>query len=113
MTPAAYDRLERLSAALAEGLAREAARAKVAVQVNRVGSMLTVFFSDKPVFDAASARAASTRRFGAFFHALLEGGVYLPPSQFEAAFLSTAHTEDDVEATLRAAAGAFAAAARA
>jgi glutamate-1-semialdehyde 2,1-aminomutase len=112
MTPAAYERLERLSAALAEGLAREAARAKVPVQVNRVGSMLTVFFSEKPVFDAASARAASTRRFGAFFHALLDAGVYLPPSQFEAAFLSTAHTEDDVEATLRAAAGAFAAAAR-
>jgi glutamate-1-semialdehyde 2,1-aminomutase len=112
MTAAAYERLERLSAALAEGLAREAARAKVPVQVNRVGSMLTVFFSEKPVFDAASARAASTRRFGAFFHALLDAGVYLPPSQFEAAFLSTAHTEDDVEATLRAAAGAFAAAAR-
>jgi glutamate-1-semialdehyde 2,1-aminomutase len=112
MTAAAYERLERLSAALAEGLAREAARAKVPVQVNRVGSMLTVFFSEKPVFDAASARAASTRRFSAFFHALLDAGVYLPPSQFEAAFLSTAHTEDDVEATLRAAAGAFAAAAR-
>jgi glutamate-1-semialdehyde 2,1-aminomutase len=112
MTPAAYERLERLAARLAEGLAREAAQAKVPVQVNRVGSMLTVFFSEKPVFDAASARGASTKRFGAFFHALLEGGVYFPPSQFEAAFLSTAHTDDDVEATLRAAAGAFAVAAR-
>jgi glutamate-1-semialdehyde 2,1-aminomutase len=112
MTPAAYEKLERTSAKLAEGLVRAAAEAKVPVQVNRVGSMLTVFFSERPVFDAASARAASTKRFAAFFHALLEGGVYLPPSQFEAAFLSTAHTDDDVEATLRAAAGAFAAAAR-
>jgi glutamate-1-semialdehyde 2,1-aminomutase len=112
MTPAAYDKLEKVSAKLADGLARAAAEAKVPVQVNRVGSMLTVFFSDKPVFDAASARAASTKRFGAFFHALLEGGVYFPPSQFEAAFLSTAHTDDDVEATLRAARAAFAAAAR-
>jgi glutamate-1-semialdehyde 2,1-aminomutase len=112
MTPAAYEKLERLSARLADGLARAAAEAKVPVQVNRVGSMLTVFFSDRPVFDAASARAASTKRFGAFFHALLENGAYFPPSQFEAAFLSTAHTEDDVDATIRAAQVAFAAAAK-
>jgi len=112
LTPAAYEKLERLSARLAEGLARAAAEAKVPVQVNRVGSMLTVFFSERPVFDAASARACSTKRFGAFFHALLENGVYFPPSQFEAAFLSTAHTEDDVEATLRAARVGFAAAAK-
>jgi glutamate-1-semialdehyde 2,1-aminomutase len=112
MTPAAYEKLERLSATLADGLAAAAAEAKVPVQVNRVGSMLTVFFAEKPVFDAASARAASTKRFGAFFHALLENGVYFPPSQFEAAFLSTAHTEDDLEATLRAARVAFAAAAK-
>ncbi len=113
MTSAAYEKLERTSAALADGLAKAAAEAKVPVQVNRVGSMLTVFFSEKPVFDAASARACSTKRFAAFFHALLEAGVYFPPSQFEAAFLSTAHTEDDVERTLRAAKAAFAAAAKA
>jgi glutamate-1-semialdehyde 2,1-aminomutase len=113
MTPAAYERLERLSASLADGLARAAAEAKVPVQVNRVGSMLTVFFSERPVFDAESARGADKKRFGAFFHALLENGVYFPPSQFEAAFLSTAHTEDDLEATLRAAKAAFAAAAKA
>jgi glutamate-1-semialdehyde 2,1-aminomutase len=112
MTPAAYEKLEKLSSRLAEGLARAAAAAGVPVQVNRVGSMLTVFFSDRPVFDAASARAASTKRFGAFFHALLENGVYFPPSQFEAAFLSTAHTDADVDATLRAAEIAFAAAAK-
>jgi glutamate-1-semialdehyde 2,1-aminomutase len=112
MTPAAYEKIDRTAAALADGLAQAAAEAKVPVQVNRVGSMLTVFFSEKPVFDAASARACSTRRFGAFFHALLENGVYFPPSQFEAAFLSTAHTPDDVDATLRAARVAFAAAAK-
>src|SRR6266545_2109079 len=112
MTPAAYEKLERLSAQLADGLAQAAAEAKVPVQVNRVGSMLTVFFSERPVFDAAGARAASTKRFGAFFHALLESGVYFPPSQFEAAFLSTAHTEDDVDATIGAAKAAFVAAAK-
>jgi glutamate-1-semialdehyde 2,1-aminomutase len=112
MTQAAYEKLERLGAALADGLVEAARAAQVPVQVNRVGSMLTVFFSEKPVFDAASARACSTKRFGAFFHALLEHGVYFPPSQFEAAFLSTAHTEDDLEATLRAAAAGFAAAAK-
>ncbi|BDG03497.1 glutamate-1-semialdehyde 2,1-aminomutase [Anaeromyxobacter oryzae] len=112
MTPAAYEKLERTSAALAEGLARAAAAEKVPVQVNRVGSMLTVFFSEKPVFDAASARACNTKRFAAWYHALLEGGVYFPPSQFEAAFLSTAHTDTDVEHTLAAARTAFAAAAK-
>jgi glutamate-1-semialdehyde 2,1-aminomutase len=113
MTPAAYEKLDRTAAALADGLARAAADANVPVQVNRVGSMLTVFFSERPVFDAASARACSTKRFGVFFHALLDGGVYFPPSQFEAAFLSTAHTQDDVDLTLRAARVAFAAAAKA
>jgi glutamate-1-semialdehyde 2,1-aminomutase len=112
MTDAGYRKLEALSAQLADGLAAEAARAKVPVQVNRVGSMLTVFFSDQPVFDAASARRCNTKRFGAFFHAMLEGGAYLPPSQFEAAFLSTAHTEEDVAHTLGAAREAFAAAAK-
>ena len=112
MTPAAYEKLETISARLADGLAKAAAAAKVPVQVNRVGSMLTVFFSEKPVFDAASARACSTKRFAAFHHALLEGGVYFPPSQFEAAFLSTAHTQDDADLTLRAARAAFAAAAK-
>ena len=112
MTPAAYEKLERTSAALAEGLAERAPAAKVPVQVNRVGSMLTVFFSEKPVYDAESARACDKARFGRFFHALLENGVYFPPSQFEAAFLSTAHSGEDVEATLRAAEKAFAAAAK-
>ena len=75
--------------------------------------MFTVFFSPDPVFDAKSARACDTRRFGRFFHSMLEGGVYLPPSQFESAFVSLAHSDDDVEQTLAAAAKAFAEAARA
>jgi glutamate-1-semialdehyde 2,1-aminomutase len=112
MTPAAYERLEAMGAKLQAGLAEAAKSAGVPVQVNRVGSMLTVFFSANPVFDAASARGANAKRFGAFFHALLEGGIYFPPSQFEAAFLSTAHTDEDLEKTIRVARDAFAVAAR-
>jgi len=106
---AGYARLEALSAGLAEGLAAEAKKAGVAVQVNRVGSMITVFFSGEPVFDAQSARRSDTKAFGRFFHAMLEGGVYLPPSQFEAAFLSVAHTDEDIERTIAASGPAFAA----
>jgi glutamate-1-semialdehyde 2,1-aminomutase len=85
----------------------------VPVQVNRVGSMFTVFFSPNPVVDAGSARACDTKKFGRFFHAMLEGGVYLPPSQFESAFVSVAHSDDDVDRTLEAAGRAFAESARA
>jgi len=112
MDAEAYQLLEVRGAALAAGLAAEAAAAKVPVQVNRVGSMLTVFFSSTPVFDAASARKASARRFGAFFHTLLLNGIYFPPSQFEAAFLSTAHSEADLDQTLRAARAGFGAASK-
>jgi glutamate-1-semialdehyde 2,1-aminomutase len=112
MPPAAYALLEARGAALAEGLRAAAAEARVPIQLNRVGSMLTVFFTGEPVTDARSARLASTRRFGAFFHTLLENGVYFPPSQFEAAFLSTAHGEAELALTLRAASLAFAAAAK-
>jgi glutamate-1-semialdehyde 2,1-aminomutase len=112
MPPAAYELLEARAAALAAGLLAAAAEARVPVQLNRVGSMLTVFFTTTPVTDAATARLASTRRFGAFFHTLLENGVYFPPSQFESAFLSTAHSEADLALTLRAAKLAFAAAAK-
>jgi glutamate-1-semialdehyde 2,1-aminomutase len=113
LDPAAYQRLEETSDRLARGLAEQARRARVPVQVNRVGSMLTVFFSGDPVHDAASARRSDTRRFGRFFHAMLERGVYLPPSQFEAAFVSLAHGSGDVEQTIDAAGPAFAEAARA
>jgi len=69
--------------------------------------MITGFFSAEPVFDAESARKSDKRRFGRFFHAMLEAGVHLPPSQFEAAFLSVAHTDEDVAQTIEAAKGAF------
>jgi glutamate-1-semialdehyde 2,1-aminomutase len=112
MGPSQYAQLEQRSARLAAGLAEAARSAGVAVQVNRVGSMLTVFFTAEPVFDAASARKADTKRFGRFFHAMLEGGVYLPPSQFESAFVSVAHTDEDIDATIEASRRAFAEAAR-
>jgi glutamate-1-semialdehyde 2,1-aminomutase len=113
LSKGSYERLEEVSGRLAEGLAQAAKDAGAAVQVNRVGSMLTVFFSGEPVFDAASARKCDAKRFGRFFHAMLERGVYLPPSQFEAAFVSVAHTDDDIALTIAAAKEAFAEAVKA
>ena len=109
---AQYRRLEEAGAHLEKGLAEAARGAGVPVQVNRVGSMFTVFFTSEPVVDAASARKCDTKRFGRFFHAMLRGGVYLPPSQFEAAFVSVAHSDEDLELTLAAARTAFAEAAK-
>ncbi len=110
MGGAQYDRLEALGARLEAGLVAAARDAGAKVQVNRVGSMITVFFSPDPVFDAASARKADVKKFSRYFQVMLENGVYLPPSQFEAAFLSVAHTEADVDATIEAARKAFPAA---
>lgn len=107
LSPASYLKLEELSAELERGLAEEAKAAGAVVQVNRVGSMLTVFFSEGPVFDAASARKCDTKKFGRFFHAMLERGIYLPPSQFEAAFVSVAHSAEDIQTTIAAAREAF------
>jgi glutamate-1-semialdehyde 2,1-aminomutase len=113
LQPAAYEQLEAVSKRLGDGLVAAAGQAGVRVRVNRVGSMLTVFFSDRPVSDAAGARGCDTRRFARFFHSMAEAGVYFPPSQFEAAFVSLAHSEKDVDETLDAAARAFAQAAKA
>ena len=101
--------LDQLGERVAGGLAGLAQRAEVPVQVNRVGSMFTLFFSDAPVSDYASAKKSDTEQHARFFHAMLEGGVYLPPSQFEACFLSLAHMERDIEETLSIAEQAFAA----
>jgi glutamate-1-semialdehyde 2,1-aminomutase len=106
--PGVYDHLERLSARLVDGLAEAARAASVPYTANRVGSMFTGFFTDQPVTDYASAKRADTQRYARFFHALLERGVYLAPSQFEAGFVSLAHTEADIDATLKAAAEALA-----
>jgi glutamate-1-semialdehyde 2,1-aminomutase len=105
--PETYERLEATSARLEAGLAEAAASAGVQVTVNRVGSMITVFFCEGPVVDFASARRSDTKRFASFFRAMLEAGVYLPPAQFEAAFVSLAHREAEIDATVKAAREAF------
>jgi glutamate-1-semialdehyde 2,1-aminomutase len=105
--PGVYDHLEQLSARLADGLAGAAEGAGVPYVTNRVGSMLTGFCTDGPVTDYASAKRSNTRQYARFFQAMLERGVYLAPSQFEAGFVSLAHTEADIDATLNAAAAAF------
>ncbi len=105
--PGSYATLEARSARLEEGLRRAARDAGATVTVNRVGSMITVFFCPGPVTDYATAKASDTKRFGRFFHAMLERGVYLPPGQFEAAFVSLAHGEAEIDATVTAAAEAF------
>jgi glutamate-1-semialdehyde 2,1-aminomutase len=103
-----YASLERMSAELANGVALAADAAGVAVTTNRVGAMWTWFFTAGEVTDYASAAKADTQRFGAFHHAMLEAGVWLPPSQFEAAFLGTAHSEEDIRHTVEAARQALA-----
>jgi len=105
--PGTYARLEELGEKLAGGLIEEASRAGVPLTVNRVGSMLTPFFTAGPVTDYPSARKSNTAQFGRFFRALLERGVYLPPSQFETAFLSLAHSDADIDKAVRASAESF------
>jgi glutamate-1-semialdehyde 2,1-aminomutase len=103
--PGVYERLEAMGARLERGIRDAAAAAGVPVTVNRVGSMLTTFFTAGPVTDYASARTSDTARYAAYFHSMLEHGVFLAPSQFEAAFLSLAHSDADlatVEAACRA-----------
>jgi glutamate-1-semialdehyde 2,1-aminomutase len=108
LNPALYERIEATSSALESGLVRAAQSRGIAVRVQRVGSMLTVFFRREPVRSWSDASASDTRRFAAWHAALLEGGVYWPPSQFEAAFVSAAHDGDDVAKTIDVASAAFA-----
>src|SRR5579883_431798 len=103
-----YPRLEKLAAAVANGVAAVAAKAGVPVAVNRVGSMFTWFFTPERVTDFASASSSDTAAYARFHRTMLEQGVWLPPSQFEAAFVSTAHSMADVEMTIAAARRAFA-----
>ncbi len=93
--PEIYDRLEQEGAKLA-------ASAPAGVTVNRVGSMFTFFFTDQPVTDWDSAKRSDTQKFGKFWRSMLDQGVYLAPSQFEAAFLSAAHTDADIQKTIAA-----------
>jgi glutamate-1-semialdehyde 2,1-aminomutase len=103
LTPQVYAKLEETSAALAAGLERALTDRKVPGVVQRVGSMLTLFFHDGPVRSYGDARACDTARFAVWYQGLVQRGVYWPPSQFEAAFVSAAHGADDVERTIVAA----------
>ena len=102
-----YKKLEEKSAALAKGIGEAAKKAGVPLTQTRVGSILGAFFTSNPVVDWDSAKLSDTKRYGQFFHAMLEQGVYLAPSQFEATFLSTAHSGRDIDYTIKAAATAF------
>lgn len=108
--PGTYEALDAQGALLAAGLAEQAKAAGVPAQINRAGSVLTVFFTASPVRDYAAAKTSDTARFARFFSAMLDAGIYLPPSQFEAWFLSLAHTEREIARTVKAAGPAFAAA---
>jgi glutamate-1-semialdehyde 2,1-aminomutase len=103
-----YRTLDRLTKRLGDGLLAAAGKAGVPLQVNRVGSMITPFFTAYPVVDYASATKSDTARYGRFHRAMLDRGVYLPASQYEAWFLSAAHTERQVDRTIAAARDAFA-----
>lgn len=102
MTEEAYRRLEQLAARLHEGLERNAREFGVPLTINRIGSMLCPFFTEGPVVNYETARTSDLDRFRRVFAGLLEEGVYIPPSQFEGWFLSTAHTEEDIDATIEA-----------
>ena len=106
--PGTYQRLEELSTGLATGLQSIAQKAGIPITVNRVGSMLTAFFCAGPVASFANAQQADTKAYARFFHIMLERGVYLAPSQFESAFVSLAHTDEDVHRTLTMAQAALA-----
>lgn len=103
-----YAQLDKLSGELVAGVAAAAKAAGVPMTHNRVGSMFTWFFTRGPVTDWDSASKSDTEAFGRFFRNLLDSGIFLPPSQYEAAFLSTAHTEEDIKRTVAAAKAAFA-----
>ena len=101
--PGLYDDLESRAQQLEQGLQRVFAEAETPLRINRVGSMMTLFFSESEVTGWESVSASDRQGFARFFHRMLEEGVYLPPSPFEAMFVSTAHSEADVEATIEAA----------
>jgi glutamate-1-semialdehyde 2,1-aminomutase len=105
--PGTFETLENRAAKLIAGLSAAAEDARVRVTTNRVGTMFTTFFTDRAVTNWASAKSSDTKKFGAFFRAMLERGVYLAPSQFEAAFISTAHNDAEIDATVEAAAQSF------
>lgn len=110
--PGVWDQLERVGEQLMNGLQDAAQEAGIYISHSRVGTMFGVFFQKGQVVDWATASQSDTKQHAAYFHAMLDRGVYLAPSQFEAGFISTAHGESEIQATLDAAAQAFAAAKR-
>ena len=105
--PGVYRQLEERGRLLGDGLNRAAREARIAVTLNRIGSMMTMFFTPGPVNDYASAKKSDTQAYASFFRSMLSEGIYLAPSQFEATFLSTAHTPADIAKTVKAARAAF------
>ena len=105
--PQVYENLDKKTAKLAAGVVAAAAAAGVPLSHNRVGSMVTFFFNENPVTDWDSSSASDTNRFGQFFRAMLSRGIYLPCSQYEAAFTSAAMTDADIAATISAAEASF------
>jgi len=97
-----YKQLEKRSAALEDGFRNNLKKTGLNLRLNRIGSMFTLFFTDKPVHDYDSAKTADTDRFARYFNAMLNLGMYLPPSQFEAAFLSASHSTVDIKKTVAA-----------
>lgn len=98
-----YDELEAKASRLADGIAESAGNCGIDLEINQIGSMMTAFFTQESVDDYATARTSDTEKYAGFFRAMLESGVYLAPSQFEAAFVSTAHTDEDISQTIEAA----------
>ncbi|HHG91309.1 MAG TPA: aminotransferase class III-fold pyridoxal phosphate-dependent enzyme, partial [Devosia sp.] len=107
--PGVWDGLERRAAALTEGIGQAAREAGIPIQQTRVGTMFATFFTETPIRDWTTVKTCDTDRFGKFFTVMLENGVYLAPSQFEAGFISTAHGEAEIARTIEAAHKAFAA----
>jgi len=104
MTDDAYTKLEQYGAQIEEGMKEAAKSANVPVQFNRCGSMFCGYFTSEPVHNLADAMKSDRERFKKYFHGMLEEGIYLAPSQFEAGFVSTAHSAVDIEKTVKAAA---------
>lgn len=102
-----YKKLSRMTENLVSGLQKAADQAGISVKINSIGSIFTVFFNDSPITDFTTAKASNTELYGKFFHALLKEGIYFPPSQFEASFVSLAHTGNDIKTTIQAARAAF------
>jgi glutamate-1-semialdehyde 2,1-aminomutase len=106
-SPGTWERLEKTSADLVSGIGTAAKTAGIPIQQTRVGTMFTNFFSEVPPTNWSTVAQGDKVRYGQFFRAMLESGVYLAPSAFEAGFMSTAHTDEDIQATVVAAEKAF------